>query len=244
MLDELPLDRPFLERLTTAELLKLADSLGIDVPPELDRTIVIEELLETGESLESSSGETGGDTGKESPLAEKPEGKSAQTTTAPLPQQYNITYIETLIRDPLWAFAFWEISAHDKETLEAAPDFGGYCLRVMAVNSGDRDASKDGLSFTVPIGTGDSAWYLGFPPEGGRYTVELCVMRKNKPIILTVSKPFRMPTLPDAAEAGDPTDGGAFVDNPLLRLAGIDDFNILRNTQRSSRLPKHIGLRE
>jgi hypothetical protein len=245
MVDVLPLDRPFLERLTTAELLKLADSQGIDIPPGLDRTIVIEELLET---------EPGGAADKESPGANnlldtrgiqeppplasdigsaKPDFKSA---TASLPKHYNISYIEVLIRDPLWAFAFWEINAHDKETHERAPDFGGYCLRVEPVQepgAGDR-------SFTVQVGTGDSAWYLGFPPEGGRYKVELCVMRKDEPVVLAVSKPFRLPTLPESPETS------ASKVNPLLLLSGIDDFNILRNTMRSSRLPKrycaHTGV--
>ncbi|GHV78668.1 DUF4912 domain-containing protein [Spirochaetia bacterium] len=208
MVKALPLDRSFLESVTTAELLKLADREGIDLPPGLDRAIVIEELLEAG--------------GKQDP---GPDGlldiQAPPPATAPLPKHYNISYIEVLIRDPLWAFAFWEVNAHDKETLEQAPDFNGYCLRVL---------SKDNLSFTVQVGTGDSAWYLGFPPEGGRFRVELCAMRKAAPAVLAVSKPFNMPTLPETNIAGEAS--------PLLRLSGIDDFNILRNTMRSSRLPK------
>jgi hypothetical protein len=232
MLEELPPDGSYLESLTTAELLKLADRAGIDLPPGLDRTIVIEELLETGDaqSLGSPPEETESLDKSPLPLMEK-----QQAATAPLPKQYNISYIEVLIRDPLWAFAFWEINAHDKETLEAAPDFGGYCLRVMPVPepetgsvSGSREPKSP--SFTVPVGTGDSAWYLNFPPEEGHFKVELCVMRKDEPVILAVSKPFRLPKLPEAVEGQ-----GA---NPLLRLSGIDDFTILRNTLRSSRLPK------
>jgi hypothetical protein len=219
MADELPLDRSFLESVTTTELLKLADRAGIDLPPGLDRTIVIEELLETGEP------EKAGD--KQNLGGENPDGKAAQPATAPLPKHYNINYIEVLIRDPLWAFAFWEINAHDKEALEGAPEFGGYCLRVMPV-PGPGDSS-----FTVQVGTGDSAWYLGFPPEGGRFTVELCAIRKDTPVVLAVSKPFRVPTLPGEAHASA---------GPLLRLSGIDDFTILRNTIRSSRVPKHTGV--
>jgi hypothetical protein len=220
MADDVPLNRPFLESITTAELLKLADSRGIDLPPGLDRTIVIEELLDTGDKQnpEADDVQTAPDSG-----CAKPEGKSAQPVTAPLPQYYNITYLEVLIRDPLWAFAFWEINAHDKEALEGTPDFEGYCLRVL------RFDTHGGNFFTVQVGADDSAWYLGFPPEGGRFKVELCVIRKEVPVVLAVSKPFRVPNLPEPME-----DTG----NPLLRLSGIGDFNILRNTVRSSRLPK------
>jgi hypothetical protein len=249
MVEKLPLDQPFLESITTAELLKLADRAGIDLPPGLDRSIVIEELLETGDFIGSpfekpdkaggkqnlEANRSLGDSGGPPPPEEKLEVKSSQPVTAPLPKQYNISYIEVLIRDPLWAFAFWEINAHDKETLEKAADFGGYCLRVLPVpgpDTGGLAVLKDSVTFTVQVGTGDSAWYLGFPPEGGRYKVELCVMRKDEPAVLAVSKPFNLPTLPESGE------DGASGTNPLLRLSGIDDFNILRNTMRSSRLPK------
>jgi hypothetical protein len=257
MAEELPLDRPFLESVTTAELLKIADSLGIDLPPGLDRTIVIEELLETWDSEKSPLGEPGKAGSKQNPGAAGPLGdppdrgilaEKPPPATAPLPKHYNISYIEVLIRDPLWAFAFWEINAHDKETLEGAPDFGGYCLRVLPdlrsdiPGAGNRIVLKDSHSFTVQVGTGDSAWYLGFPPAGGRFQVELCAIRKDEPVVLTVSKPFRVPTLPEAAEAGVSVEAKASTANPLLRLSGIDDFNILRNTMRSSRLPKRCGL--
>jgi hypothetical protein len=252
MAEELPLNRSFLESVTTAELLKLADRLGIDLPPGLDRAIVIEELLETGDSGRSPGSEmaggaaenpgTDGVQGERRPLANNPLGEAGdiqdslllvekqQPPTAPLPKHYNISYIEVLIRDPLWAFAFWEINAHDKEIHERAPDFGGYCLKVMPVPG---SAAGDS-SFTVQVGTGDAAWYLGFPPEGGRFKVELCAIRKNGAVVLAVSKPFRLPILPGSGEA---PEAAAFT-NPLLRLSGIEDFKILRNTMRSSRLPK------
>ncbi|MFP3042587.1 DUF4912 domain-containing protein [Treponema primitia] len=229
MINELWPNRPFLESLTTTELIRLADNHGIDVPPGLDRTIIIEELLETVVDEENST--------KKNPL---PLTEKHQGATAPLPKQYNISYIEVLIRDPLWAFAFWETNAHDKEIHEKAPDFGGYYLRVSPVNipaSGNPSAANDS-SFTVQVGTEDSAWYLGFPPSGGTFKVDLCVIRKDESIVLAVSNSFRLPRLLKPWENREVTT----VDNPLLRLSGIDDFKILRNTIRSSRLPKRCGV--
>ncbi|MDR1596750.1 MAG: DUF4912 domain-containing protein [Treponema sp.] len=241
MVEELWLDRPFLESLTTNELIKLADNQGIDIPPGLDRTIVIEELLETIEdAAENAERKT------PLPLTEKHQG-----ATAPLPKQYNINYIEVLIRDPLWAFAFWEINAHDREIHERSPDFGGYYLRAV---SSPRIVNQDSF-FIVQVGTGDSAWYLGFPPSGGSFKVELCVMRKDELAVLAVSKPFRLPKLLEPLENRDSAGAenslgikgtrapvsGSPPDNPLLRLSGVDDYKILRDPLRSSRLPKRNG---
>jgi hypothetical protein len=205
-------------------LTELADIYGIDLPSGLNRTIVIEELLEAlGEPEEGAD--------KNGALAV---GGPRQGVTAPLPKFYNITYVEVLIRDPLWAFAFWEVNAHDKELWEKAPDFGGYCLRVSPEPRGAGQKPPAGGSFTVQVGIEDSAWYLGFPPEGGTFKVELCAIRREEPVALTVSRPFTLPSLLENSENGT-------LASPLLRLSGFDDFMVLHDTARSSRVPKRHG---
>jgi hypothetical protein len=228
MVEEARLDRPFLESLTTAELLKLADREGIDIPPGLERILIIGELLDALD-------DAGEDAAKKNvfPLEER----RLPMSSAPLPRRYNISYVEVLVRDPLWAFAFWEINAHDKEIYENAPDFGGYCLRVNPedVPAGAPPGTAGDSSFTVQVGIRDSAWYLGFSPPGGTFRVELCVMRREEPVVLAVSKPFTLPNLYEPL--GNRYSKASH--NPLLRLSGIDEFRILRNTSRLSRLPKH-----
>jgi hypothetical protein len=227
MVDEALLDRPFLERLTTAELVKLADRAGIDVPPGLERILIIGALLETVEDVEGVL--------EEAP-AFAPEEKRPPASAAPIPRHYNITYVNVLVRDPLWAFAFWEINSRDREIHERAGDFGGYCLRVEPCPgpAGPRNADGDS-SFTVQVGAGDSAWYLGFSPAGGTFRVELAAIRREEPVILAVSGPFTLPKLHEPL--GNRYSRASH--NPLLRLSGIDEFRILRDTSRLSRLPKH-----
>jgi hypothetical protein len=226
MVEDLRLDRPFLESLTTAELIKLADRAGIDVPSGLERIIIIAELLE-------SMDDAGEDTETELPFF--PEQRRQSASSAPFPSHYNISYVDVLVRDPLWAFAFWEINAHDREIHEKAPDFGGYCLRVEPDPQSGDGRSVENSSFTVQVGTEDSAWYLGFSPSGGTFRVELCAMRREEPVILAVSRPFILPNLLEPL--GNRYSKASH--NPLLRLSGIDEFTILHNTSRSSRLPKH-----
>jgi hypothetical protein len=232
MVEEALLDRPFLESLTTAELIRLADRVGIDVPPGLERIVIIRELLETLDDPAEDFGEEA-----LFPVEEK----RLPASSAPFPRHYNITYVNVLVRDPLWAFAFWEINAHDRELHEKAGDFDGYCLRVEPEPAAASPLSKavGDSSFTVQVGAGDSAWYLGFSPPGGTFRVELAALHREKPVVLSVSEPFTLPNLHEPL--GNRYSKASH--NPLLRLSGIDEFTILRNTSRLSRLPTHSAER-
>jgi hypothetical protein len=93
--------------------------------------------------------------------------------------------------------------------------------------------------FTVSVGVEDTAWYLGFPPQGGEFYVELCVRFRNSREpdrngtdmflkSLAVSRPFSMPRL------FNPPKNEEALKNPLIRLSGAEHFAILRNTERFS----------
>jgi hypothetical protein len=223
-MDELRADRPFLERLSTGELIKLADTYGVDIPPDLGRLIIIEELMDLASENEVKDE-------KAQVLREK-----SLSDSAPLPKQYNITFIEVLIRDPFWAFAFWEINSNDKEWYERSAGFDGYVLKVIPAD-GDAAAVADG-TFTVSVGNSDTAWYLGFSPAGGgSFKVELCVLYGETTEVLAVSRPFRMPLLLNPLEYSKPSVCGE-QGNALIFLSGIEDFPILRNTDRSPRLKR------
>jgi hypothetical protein len=223
------LKKPYLETLATHELIQLADTFGIDIPPELDRPFIIEELLEAAEDEEDNPREDMRVLPRK--LVEK-----RINEPVPIPKQYNITFIEVLRRDPLWAFTFWEVKNADKELYERDMAFDGYELNVIPDNT-------KGEPFVIPVGVHDDAWYIGFPPEGRpsegrlperrRFTVELCVvLRDEEKITLAVSQPFSMPRL------FNPVADAALYENPLTRLSGLADFTILRNIDRESRIKR------
>ena len=203
---------------------KIADRYGIDIPPGLERIFIIEELLDMAREEEPEEG------------GERPVCAVDFSETAELPKQYNITFLEVMIRDPLWAFVFWEVKGHDKEIHEGAPDFGGYCLRVIPLERSL--GNKKEKPFTVFVGINDRAWYLGFPPAEGHYQVDLCVLRGEEEIVLAVSRPFMLPRLLSRPDAKD-GDGFLMVAgvyrNPLARLSGAGDFPVIRNADRLSR---------
>ncbi|MDR2633184.1 MAG: DUF4912 domain-containing protein [Treponema sp.] len=226
-----PLKRAYLESLTTQELIRLADGFDIDIPPDLERVFIIAELLEF--TADYAPNKADAEPAEAPPLAETdiPEPVS-------LPKQYNITFLEVLLRDPLWVFAFWEIKSADKEH-EKAGDFKGYMLRVSPVTPAGVPRKED--SFTIPVGTSDTAWYLDFPPGEGRFKVALCALRGGEELVLATSHAFTVPTLfsppgPRRTRVGKADDRY----NPLAWLSGIEDFRILRTEDRRSRM-KALG---
>jgi hypothetical protein len=214
--------RAHLESLTTGDLITMADNLGVDIPVDLDRIFIIEELLEISSIDSDGSGD--------------PEPADMVDTvfveSVPLPKQYNITFIEVMIRDPLWAFVFWEIKSQEKEAFEKAQDFDGYYLKVIP--SG-KSAGKE--VFTVPVKPEDTAWYLGLSENGAsqsdhQYTIELCVSMSGEETVLAVSSPAKLPELPELP-AAEKHRGGR--ESPLIRLSGYGDFHVLRKNERTLR---------
>jgi len=234
--------RSYLEGLTTDELISMADKLGVDIPYGLDRIFIIEELLEIiSENNEES------DNPPEMDLVD-----SGLIESVPLPKQYNITFIEVIVRDPLWVFVFWEIKNQDKEQFERSQDFDGYFLRVSpqgttreVVSGGggprirqyQQKGESDGI-FMVPVKSDDTSWYIGFTPDMSSgvmpdsrrfYKVELCVVIKGEETTLTVSNPFRLPELSELPSGIAKSDS---YNNPLGLLSGYRDFRILRSGDR------------
>ena len=261
--NDVRLTRAYLESITTDELMKMADNFGIDIPPELDRIFIIEELLEyaspdfmLGSTPESSDSFDTEAPSPGNPLDENDDSSAGLIETAPLPKQYSITFIEAMIRDPLWAFVFWEIKTQDREQIEKNQDFEGYYLKVSSLDAdgnGCRDESSMQAKplietekfFTVPVGLADSAWYLGFTPdkedisdEGKKqYNVELCAHIKGEETILASSNTFMLPGLYEPAAGKNKLDNEKN-NNPLVRLSGYGDFHILHYSERLFRTKK------
>jgi len=215
---------PYLESLSTGELIELAVKSGLDIPPGLERVFIIEELFYLDHEAESARHDIN--------QADAPH--NAFKEFAALPKQYHISFIEVLIRDPLWAFVFWEIKAHDRHHYESAADFSGYCLRVTPFKEGP---SKEGplqadeaASFIVSVDMDDYARYLGFPPDDGRcFKVALCALGYEHHAVLAESRLF---TLPRLIEPASNELVQAVYLNPLARLSGVDRFSLVRSGNR------------
>ena len=218
-----PFSRPWLESLSTGELVKLAEGIGIDIPAGLERIFIIEELLESSNAGEREA-------------RDDIEINPSYSEAVALPKQYNISYVEVVIRDPLWVFVFWEIKGHDREIHENSGDFKGYCLRVVPLSEGETIPKSTENSFTVAVGADDNARYIGFaedsPQGGSRYIIKLSAICGDLELQLAASLPFNLPRLVDKEIISDMDK------NPLIRLSGARDLSTIKNTDRQSRIKR------
>ena len=224
----------YLESLSTGELIKLAEKYCADIPADPKRNLIVKELLEYNEKSANNLSENEENDGS---------GKSAA-----LPKQYNISFVEVNVRDPLWAFVFWEIKNQDREQYENASGFQGYCLHVIPL--ADNGEPSGEAPFTVTVNGGDVSRYLGFPPGGGRrFQIELRVRQKNGVTVLAASKPFLLPVLInretnrlDAPPSGEAVGVSrrereiqAAYQNPLALLSGAGAYSLTSSVDRCAR---------
>ena len=233
-MEEIPLSRTYLESLATGDLIKIADNLGIDITDNPDRVFIIEELLD------SASGDEAGAS------HEKEMTDSGAMESVPLPKNYNIAFIEVMIRDPFWAFVFWEIKASDAEQFEKADDFSGYYLKISPLGNSDNFSQTDG-AFTIPVKGADTAWYLGLAPVVGeenpltdqcQYKVEFCASLAGAETVLAVSNPVRLPGTPVLPPGAGKQEPSGVWGNQLARLSGYADFHMLQRNERPLRTKK------
>ncbi|GHU46702.1 DUF4912 domain-containing protein [Spirochaetia bacterium] len=220
--------KSYLESKSSEELLRLADDLGIGIPHDLERLFIIEELLDY-----SAAGNV---VDKEAPPAAPKEDSILEPV--PLPAQYNITFIEAIPRDPLWTFVYWEIKAADKEYYEKLHTFAGYFLLIEPF---EPHTPQD--TFSISVGTEDKAWYLSFPPEKGKYHIKLCAHLGEVKVVLAVSSSFSLPMLPLDPHSSNfqvNDENRMIYQNPLAILSGVEDFHILRNEDRLSRVTRYV----
>ena len=199
----------YLDRLSDHELLTLAEEHGLDIPQELERVFIIDELLY---------------------LDRQDNGTSAEFENH-LPNLNHGTYsiIDVLIRDPLWVFVFWEIGENDQIVIDNDNDFEGYCLRVIPFKENSEQPDMAG-SFTVALEKNDTARYLGFQPDDRRlFTIELCVPRPDNYTVLAVSRSFRMPQLLK------PQQDEEMSQNPMIQLSGACHIPYIRTIDRQIR---------
>jgi hypothetical protein len=155
-----------------------------------------------------------------------------------LPAQYNVTYIEALVRDPLWVFVYWEIRAAAKQAIEKTQGFTSYMLRVKLFECKMGNELEN--LFSVPVSISDNCLYLNFPPDGpcraicktihdAVFQVELCAAIDEDIRVITTSKPFSLPRILAIQGSNDPM----LQDNFFIKASGLDDINVMRNSERT-----------
>lgn len=206
------LTKSFLESRSTGELFALADELGLCLPEDLNRRLVIGEILDCYHSALDLN----------PPCA--PHSLESKGTSC----AYNTTEIHILARDPLWFFVFWDIHEQLFCTLTQSPQFRSFFLRVHSLGGHGWHTSLDHFDIDVPLKDRKRYVHLSLADDANR--IDLCCKMLQRERILAQSRvvTLQRSVIERSLNPEDPT--GAEV----LSLCGLP---LLEETYPSTSLP-------
>jgi uncharacterized protein len=161
--------RERLQSLSQEQLSILSDKIGIDTDPEMDREALIDSILEALEEdrieREQLNNLVIRVKEKKYDISQDEELDFSETDDYVIPEKYNETRIALLLRDPSWAYAYWEIKDADKAKLKNGP----VVLRVHKVLMGKKEPDF----FDIPVTLDDKSWYINLPDTNSEYYAEI-----------------------------------------------------------------------
>ena len=205
-MDDEIITRAYLETLSFSDLKKLADEYGVDVPEDLDRRFLLSELLEIAE--ETRQDKTAG-------MIISFENSINQSTN--LPQGYNETNITCILRNPVWAFVFWDISDTDMNMLTALGDYS-LSLRVCILVSPEELVPAESFEIDIPNGVNEQ--YVLIPSGKNYIRIELVYTSGTNREVLAFSQVVSIPKGSSNVENYQPGLNNDF--SPVMKLSGIE----------------------
>ncbi|HTX72062.1 MAG TPA: DUF4912 domain-containing protein [Rectinemataceae bacterium] len=217
-----------LESLSLEALCALAEKMGLDLPAGLDRPFVVEEILDAlVEDSEDrrSAGDEAVHVDEKKYSGSELDGLDAPKDDVPgLESRYNETTIRALVRDPSWAFAYWDVSDSERAALAGEESAAPLFLRVVDLSSGCEDAACE--HFDIPVSADDQQWYINLPHGGMRFRIDLCT-RKAGNHSARARTLARSNILSSPRQELHPGPGGIDQSSArLLNLSGISDLRI------------------
>lgn len=206
-MENIPISLSYLETLSTADLLELADEYDLDIPEQLNRRFIISELIEIADELNEQNDDD---------IEENIENVE---TTQDLPFSYNETTIDVVLRNPAWAYVYWDISASDIQDVINAKGFSKLLLKILFWESESFDSLVDICELTISVE--DRAQYV-FLPAGKKYfSIDLVAEISNaEQKKLTTS---RKVTIPSGAPLIS-LDSLEKPMSPILKLSGMQEL--------------------
>ncbi|MBP5603168.1 MAG: DUF4912 domain-containing protein [Treponema sp.] len=198
--------RAYLETLSFADLVKIADEYGVDVPEDLDRRFLLCELLELAEENRHDH---------DSSMVISSEDGIGQSTN--LPKGYNETHVSCVLCNPVWAFVFWDISDTELNTLKSLPDCS-IALRVCVLGS-DQDLTPEEV-FEIAIPGGAKEQYVLIPAGKRFIRIELVCASGTNREVLAFSPVVSIPKSSEFVENYQPGVDNNFP--PIIKHSGIE----------------------
>ena len=210
-MENIPISLSYLETLSTADLLELADEYDLDIPEQLNRRFIISEILEIADELNEELNQDSKDDFEGNP--------DNFEATKELPSTYNETTIDVVLRNPAWAYVYWDIRVSDLQDVINTKAFSKLLLKIHFWESESADKVIDVCELT--ISKEDRAQYI-FLPAGMKYfSIDLVAEFSNlEPKKLTTSRIVTIPTgapVISLESLEKPT-------SPILQLSGMQEL--------------------
>lgn len=211
--DQIDLSRNTLETLTSSQLIDLADEYGIDIPDNLNRQFIIEELIEVAKEIDENSNY------KETI---KVSDDAVNTIATELPESYNETKIDVMLRNPVSLFVYWDFSEVQFKQLKSNKI--SIYLQISFFDSMEAEKPED--TFEIQINIEDREQYILIP--GGKKFVRVDLMQNttsSMDAVLAVSSRLSIPQ--GSEEFMNFHPGENLKIKPILELSGIK--TVLKN---------------
>ena len=191
-----------LEQLSREALERVATKNSIEVSGEMDRAALVDAILEAVEESRRDR-----ETQDNNPVKiegtkfllfeeEMIEEDDRLPDDYELPESYNDTRVVLMLRDPGWAFAYWDLAEDQRKRLERSASFEYLVLRVCeGATNCDKNASK---TYDIPVSLTDDRWYINLPRQATHYCIQLRAI-EGADTFLAVSNKVTVPlgTVPD-----------------------------------------------
>ena len=206
-MNEEPINRASLEKLSFSDLVQLADEYGVDVPEDLDRRFLIAELLELAE--ESNN--------REDEMIIASEVDNQQPVV--LNGNFNETQVSCVLRNPAWLFVFWNLNDNDSSKILDNPSCS---LKLRICSYTDPKDAKPEEAFEVQTPSQSQEQYV-LLPKGKKYIkVELVCVNAGVGDVIAFSPVISIPQ--GAALVNDLQPGREEDFSPVIELSGIKEL--------------------
>ncbi len=239
------MNRERLEALTDEALRKLAALEGLDVPDDVERILLIDAILEV---LEEKQEEQELQNNNLMQVSQKKydltlldiESIPEENIETMLPVSYHETKIQFLLRDPYWAYVYWDVKGGSLSALKRELEAEKVVLRVLRHRSMPKGAQYSSSevvdSFDIDLGCKDYSWYVNLPVQDTYYSVELVFTSKQHELIVSQSEVQYVPPVYSFEELLNSSDTQQ---NSLYLLMELDKLDILYTKPT---MPDRLGL--
>jgi hypothetical protein len=230
--------RSELEQLSPESLLDLAEEHDIDSAEELSRDTLVELLLE---AFEEEREELEAQNNNPVTVEEK---KYTRFGDRPIAQgdadielvdSYNDTRLVLLIRDPSWAYAYWDLRESIEQEIAESEGEQELLLRIYEVPSVRASVREAFGSFDIPVRPSDREWYVNIPTSERAYVGHLVRRSGDRYQVQAVSNPIWIPR--GGIAEPNSSDDEAEVEK-LIALSGLDKLDIAGSDQA---IPQRIA---